>query len=135
MAIYEFVMVYSSSVRVRRKKMNQKNFSTQIVEKKKQKKSVMGIILSLCCICLIVITCMSLKKIVDQKDAALERLAQAQEQYDQAVMQNRTAQRTQQEMLNSDYLSQIARRDYYYSKEGEIIFDIEETLQDSTTEH
>lgn len=115
--------------------MNQKKFPEQTIEKKSKKKSVMGIILSLCCICLIVITCASLKKIADQKDAALERLAQAQEQYDQAVMQNRTAQRTQQEMLNSDYLSQIARRDYYYSKEGEIIFDIEDTTQDSTTEH
>ncbi len=53
----------------------------------------------------------------------------AKADYQQA--QERLAELTEQKKILSDpdYLSQIARRDYYYSKPGEIIFNIESDSQ------
>lgn len=40
----------------------------------------------------------------------------------QAVEQNRLIQADYQQVNNPEYIEDIARRDYYYSKEGELIF-------------
>lgn len=50
--------------------------------------------------------------------------AVSQEAHEQAIQQNRSVQQEYQKVQNPDYLAEIARRDYFYSKPGEIIFDL-----------
>ncbi|MGX7092073.1 FtsB family cell division protein [Hutsoniella sourekii] len=46
--------------------------------------------------------------------------------YQEALDQNRQVQAEYQHLHDSDYLANVARRDYYYSKPGEIIFELGE---------
>lgn len=56
------------------------------------------------------------------------RLAQTNNQ--QAVEQNRQAQEDFQRLKDPNYLAEIARRDYYYSKDGELIFILPDKAKD-----
>lgn len=53
---------------------------------------------------------------------AAEELELAKQENRQAIEENRQAQLAYQLIQTDDYLAQVARRDYYYSKPGEIIF-------------
>lgn len=63
---------------------------------------------------------------INEKNTVLKQLEATKADNRQAVENNRQAQEEFQRVQDSDYLAQIARRDYYYSKEGEIIFDLKE---------
>lgn len=51
---------------------------------------------------------------------------QTQQAHNQAVQQNRVVQQEYLKLQDPEYLAEIARRDYYYAKPGEIIFDLGE---------
>lgn len=53
-----------------------------------------------------------------------ENYATTQAMHEQAIQQNRVVQQEYQKMQDPEYLAEIARRDYFYSKPGEIIFDL-----------
>lgn len=53
-----------------------------------------------------------------------ENYATTQAMHEQAIQQNRAVQQEYQKMQDPEYLAEIARRDYFYSKPGEIIFDL-----------
>lgn len=100
----------------------------------KYKKTIKGkyqkqfnIVFTVVCLLLIGAACLSLMKNIGKKQATLEQLTQVQAKHNQAVEKNRQAQQEYKQVQDSEYLEQVARRDYYYSKEGEIIFDLGET--------
>ncbi|MGO4929489.1 FtsB family cell division protein [Fundicoccus sp. Sow4_F4] len=49
---------------------------------------------------------------------------QTQQAHNQTVQQNRAVQQEYLRLQDPEYLAEIARRDYYYAKPGEIIFDL-----------
>jgi len=53
-----------------------------------------------------------------------ENFEQTQQAHNQAVQQNRVVQQEYLRLQDPEYLAEIARRDYYYAKPGEIIFDL-----------
>lgn len=53
-----------------------------------------------------------------------QNFEQTQQAHNQAVQQNRAVQQEYLRLQDPDYLAEIARRDYYYAKPGEIIFDL-----------
>lgn len=54
-----------------------------------------------------------------------ENLLQAKAQYQEVQAAHAKLQEEAQRLNDPDYLAQVARKDYYYSKEGEIIFKLE----------
>lgn len=87
---------------------------------------VRSIAIGIACVGLIAISCHSSLEAIKNKTHTLEQLAQVQTAHKQAVNTNREAQQAYQMVKDPDYLAQIARKDYFYSKEGEIIFDFVE---------
>ncbi|AXY26540.1 hypothetical protein CL176_11335 [Suicoccus acidiformans] len=61
-----------------------------------------------------------------QENQAAYEAARASHQV--AVEKNRKTQEEYQRVQSPDYLAEIARRDYYYSKPNEIIFEIGENI-------
>lgn len=59
---------------------------------------------------------------------------QTQQAHNQAVQQNRAVQQEYLKLQDPEYLADIARRDYYYAKPGEIIFDLGEVDSQAETE-
>lgn len=59
-----------------------------------------------------------------ESDALTQELATAKELEKEAMQENIQAQEEYKHMQDPEYLADVARRDYYYSKPGEIIFDL-----------
>lgn len=59
---------------------------------------------------------------------------QTQQAHNQAVQQNRAVQQEYLRLQDPEYLAEIARRDYYYAKPGEIIFDLGEADSQADTD-
>lgn len=74
------------------------------------------------CFVMLLIVGIPLYKSYNQLQANQEVYQQAQAENRQAVENNRLIQREYQKFNDPEYLEEIARRDYYYSKDGEIIF-------------
>lgn len=55
-----------------------------------------------------------------------QELKAVKQEEKEAMQENIQAQEEYKHMQDPDYLADVARRDYYYSKPGEIIFDLEE---------
>lgn len=53
-----------------------------------------------------------------------QELQTVREQEKEAMQENIQAQEQYKHMQDPEYLADVARRDYYYSKPGEIIFDL-----------
>ena len=62
----------------------------------------------------------------NQEQLALEQLEQAKQQEQQAIAELVATKEEYLLMQDPEYLQEVARRDYYYSNPGEIIFEIEE---------
>lgn len=82
----------------------------------------------ICFAVLIVFAIPLIKAYLDSKEyqAAYEAEQAANKQ---AVEQNRLIQADYQRVKDPEYIEDIARRDYYYSKEGELIFILPEESQ------
>lgn len=100
----------------------------------KKQMSTYSIVISVMSAVVVLGASWSLFQTLGKQQAAMERLDQAQAVNRQAVENNRQAQQEFQRVQDSEYLAQIARRDYYYSKEGEIIFDLKEEDQEEVSE-
>lgn len=85
-----------------------------------------NLFVALLCILLLTFFLSAIKSALDSRALALEELGQVQTVYQQAVENNRLAQQERNQVQDADYMGQIARRDYYYSKPGEIIFQFED---------
>ncbi|MBZ6527059.1 septum formation initiator family protein [Aerococcaceae bacterium DSM 111021] len=59
-----------------------------------------------------------------ESEVLTQELATAKEQEKEAMQENIQAQEEYKHMQDAEYLADVARRDYYYSKPGEIIFDL-----------
>ena len=110
-----------------------RNKSKKTIKGKYQKQ--FNFFFTVVCLLLIGVACFSLINNIGKKQATLEQLTQVQAKHNQAVEKNRQAQQEYNQVQDSEYLEQVARRDYYYSKEGEIIFDLgeTETVSEETT--
>lgn len=64
----------------------------------------------------------------NQVDQAYQELKLAEEE---AMHENIRLQQEYQLMQDPDYLAEVARRDYLYSKPGEIVFDLEDDEEES----
>lgn len=100
----------------------------------KKQMSTYSIVISVMSAVVVLGASWSLFQTLGKQQATMERLDQAQAVNRQAVENNRQAQQEFQRVQDSEYLAQIARRDYYYSKEGEIIFDLKEEDQEEVSE-
>lgn len=129
-------MIYSECMSIGGETMAQyqKNNSNTPTKGKYQKP--INILLGVVCLTLVLLASWSLMKNVVRRQATLEQLTHVQAQHDQAVEKNRQAQQEFNQVQDEEYLEQVARRDYYYSKDGEIIFDLGETesVVEDTTE-
>lgn len=65
--------------------------------------------------------------------AAEQAHAQAKADQEQAIQQNREVFQGTQQMKDATYLEDVARRDYYYTKPGEVIFELGSSPQDTST--
>lgn len=65
-------------------------------------------------------------QIRQQHAQTMDRLNEVKQIETQLVKENAEIQREYQLIQDPEYLAQVARRDYYYSKPGEIIFKIDE---------
>lgn len=63
-----------------------------------------------------------------------QNFKQTQQAHNQAVQQNRAVQQEYLRLQDPEYLTEIARRDYYYAKPGEIIFDLGEADSQAGTD-
>lgn len=100
----------------------------------KKQMSTYSIVISVMSAVVVLGASWSLFQTLGKQQATMEHLNQAQAVNRQAVENNRQAQQEFQRVQDSEYLAQIARRDYYYSKEGEIIFDLKEEDQEEISE-
>ncbi|MBK0348433.1 septum formation initiator family protein [Aerococcaceae bacterium zg-ZJ1578] len=112
-------------------KHNRENYTAQSQQKKR--KGVSKIVL-LFCLFIIGVSCLSLWQVIEKKEEVMMQLAQAQIDNKQAVEKNRQAQQEYQQVQDEDYLAQVARRDYYYSKPGEVIFDFGKEVKTTSNE-
>lgn len=120
-------MIYSLCMSIGGETMAQynRNKTKQTAKGKYQKQ--FNILFGVICVVFVVLASASLMKNVVKRQATLEQLTQVQAKHDQAVEKNRQAQQEYNQVQDDEYLEQVARRDYYYSKDGEIIFDLGET--------
>lgn len=79
----------------------------------------------------IVLTIISLGQTLIEHQAVSAQLASSQATYNQLVETNRQAQQEYNQVLDEAYLAEVARKDYYYSKPGEIIFDLGESANNN----
>lgn len=104
--------------------MNQRmtnNMPDPFVNKQSTKHLKTGFLAVVCLVVLVILAIPLYKAYLDLQDnEASLKLAQAENQ--QAVENNRDIQIEYQRVNDPNYLEDIARRDYYYSKKGEIIF-------------
>lgn len=61
------------------------------------------------------------------------KFEEAKKHNQQAVEANRQVQAQYQKVNDPAYLEEVARRDYYYSKDGEIIFVLPEDAEESAS--
>lgn len=74
----------------------------------------------------IALACLPLIQTVGESKAVHQQYTATQELEEEAKVENLMSQEEYQHMQDPDYLAEVARRDYLYSKPGEIVFDIKE---------
>lgn len=96
------------------------------VEKKEVKQAISLRTLSIFAIGMIAIFLATMPLVQAYKEAEMvtQELQAVKEQEKEAMQENIQAQEQYKHMQDSEYLADVARRDYYYSKPGEIIFDL-----------
>lgn len=72
------------------------------------------------------LTCIPLVQAISDSKAINEEYAISKQLEEEAMQENLKSQEEFQHMQDPDYLADVARRDYLYSKPGEIVFDIKE---------
>ncbi|MBD3948640.1 septum formation initiator family protein [Tuanshanicoccus lijuaniae] len=112
-------------------KNNREDYPTQ---SQQQKKNRVSKIVLLFCLSIIGVSSWSLWQVIEKKEEMMMQLTQAQTANKKAVEKNRQAQQEYQQAQDEDYLAQVARRDYYYSKPGEIIFDLKKEVETTSNE-
>lgn len=70
----------------------------------------------------IIYCAVSLGRTIYQTGAYEDKLQQAKTAKDVAIVQHREVAREHEQLQDPDYLTGVARRDYRYSKPGEIVF-------------
>lgn len=63
---------------------------------------------------------------INESQSISQTLQTTKQAEKEAMQDNIQAQEEYKHMQDPDYLADVARRDYYYSKPGEIIFDLED---------
>lgn len=101
---------------------------------KRNKRLVPDVFVLFVCLAVILTFSLAIKSALDTKALALSKMVQTQKVYQQAVENNRIAQQERNLVQDEEYMGQIARRDYFYSKPGEIIFNFEEVPAEQTTQ-
>lgn len=101
------------------------------ISNKPKAKAPFSFVVFLICLVFIILAAWAYKDALDKSILAQEQLGNAQAQHAEVVEENKLAQQENNRRQSEDYLGQIARRDYYYSKEGEIIFHFEDENQES----
>lgn len=74
--------------------------------------------------------CLSIVPLIqarNESQAITETLQTTKQAEKEAMQENIQAQEEYKQMQDPDYLADVARRDYYYSKPGEIIFELEDS--------
>ena len=66
----------------------------------------------------------SWQKIQQEQRQVQDQLVQAKAEQELAIKQNRELFQATQQLKDPQYLEDVARRDYYYTKPGEIIFEL-----------
>ena len=97
---------------------------------KKAKRSYMSFFVyfaAIICLAFALISCVRAHKALSQSQA---QLTEAQTAFKQTQNKYQAVQLEYQRSQDPEYLAKLARRDYFYSKEGEIIFDIESDKMD-----
>lgn len=108
------------------KKTNPRGYHMEAVSNKPKAKAPFSFVVLLICLVFIILAAWAYKDALDKSILAQEQLEMAQAQHAEIVEENKLAQQENNRRQSEDYLGQIARRDYYYSKEGEIIFYFDE---------
>ena len=78
----------------------------------------------------VVLTGLPLWQTYQQQTTYEKQLEQAKVEKEQAVQQNRDVFQVTQQLKDPNYLEDVARRDYYYTKPGEIIFELGQDAND-----
>ena len=97
---------------------------------KKAKRSYMSFFVhfvAIICLAFALISCVRAHKALSQSQS---QLTEAQTAFKQTQNKYQAVQLEYQRSQDPEYLAKLARRDYFYSKEGEIIFDIESDKMD-----
>lgn len=117
--------------------MGEKNEKKITNRKRGKYQMFFNVAFSIICLTVIIIASLSLLKTLAHRENILNQLTQVQANHNQIVEKNRQAQQEFNLVQDEEYLEDVARRDYYYSKEGEIIFDlgeVETTIEESSKE-
>lgn len=85
------------------------------------------------CILVMCVAAIPLIKTWIQTHEYKAKFEEAKHQNQQAVEANRQIQAQYQQVNNPEYLEEVARRDYYYSKDGEIIFILPEDAKETAS--
>lgn len=80
------------------------------------------------CICAIGLCAVPLFNTVNKTESYKQEFEKAKATNQQAVENNRLIQEEYQRVNDPEYLADVARRDYYYTKSGEIIFVLPEEI-------
>lgn len=80
------------------------------------------------CVCAIGLCAVPLYKTISNAESYKQEFEKAKATNQQAVENNRLIQEEYQRVNDPDYLADVARRDYYYTKSGEIIFVLPEEV-------
>lgn len=85
------------------------------------------------CVLVMCIAAIPLIKTWIQTQDYKAKFEEAKQHNQQAVEANRQVQAQYQQVNDPKYLEEVARRDYYYSKDGEIIFVLPEDAQETAS--
>lgn len=96
--------------------------SEETVTQKKKNKASRWI--GLISVLAIIITIIPLSQSIMRTQAAKDELVRAQQTFQEIDAFYQTVQGEYERAQNPEYLEKIARRDYYYTHEGEIVFDL-----------
>lgn len=88
------------------------------------KKSGSSIFFSLVCTTLIALAVLPLKQSVESMEKAKAELIETETKFQNIKERAHLVQSEYQKSKDPEYMAKIARRDYYYSEDGEVIFDV-----------
>lgn len=100
------------------------NTQTTLAHPNQAKKTGSSIFFSLVCMTLIALATLPLKQSVESMEKAKAELMATEARFQNIKERAQLVQSEYQKSKDPEYMAKIARRDYYYSEDGEVIFDV-----------